>query len=216
MRRDTRGRAMFAATLLMSALVVFLAMDGDRRAFEGLDNVTVQREGDALVFHWRGAVRAPMARRFADAYEARGPEAGRIVLELSSPGGSLAEGRRVIEEIRRMKRTHTVETRVKPYDICLSMCVPIFLQGERRVAARSSRFMFHQPTAVDFFTEEPVRQPAFERRLVAERFFQTYLEDSPMDPHWGARLKIDWERGDVWKSGRELVEEGSGIVTELR
>lgn len=217
MTPQQRSRRMFAATLAIFALVAFIAVDGDRRAFQGLDAVTVRREGaDTLVFIWRGAVRAPMAQRFADAFAERGGEARRIVIELSSPGGSLAEGRAVIETVERMKRTHAVDTRVAPYDICLSMCVPIFLQGERRIAAPTSRFMFHEPVAYDAVTEARIERPAFERRMDSERFYRRYLEASDMNPEWGARLKAEWEGRDIWKTGRELVEEGSNIVTELR
>lgn len=210
-----RAKLMLAATLAIFAVVAWLAWDGDRRAFLEADAVTVRREGDALIFAWRGEVRAPMARLFEDAFAENGREAARIIVELNSPGGSLAEGHAVIDAIGYMKRTHEVETKVAPYAVCLSMCVPIFLQGERRVAAPSSRFMFHQPTAYDYFTEQKIHRPAFEQRMEAERFFRRYLENSPMNAEWGERLKAEWEGKDVWKTGRELVEEGSGIVTEL-
>lgn len=216
MTGERRNRRMAAATLAIFAAVLWLAVSGDRHAFDGMAGVSVRQEGEALVFAWRSEVRAPMARRLSEAFEARGSETGRIILELNSPGGDLAQGREAIELVERMKKTHVVDTRVLSGDFCLSMCVPIFLKGERRIAGRYSHFMFHEPTAYDAVTKEVVRRPEFERRMESDRYFRRYFEATEMDPLWGAKLKAEWVGRDVWKSGRELVAEGSNIVTELR
>ncbi|MEQ8934439.1 MAG: hypothetical protein RIE56_01440, partial [Amphiplicatus sp.] len=84
-----------------------------------------------------------------------------------------------------------------------------------RIAAPSSHFMFHQPTAVDFFTEEKVERPAFEQRMDAERFYNRYLIASGVNPVWGETLIAEWDGKDVWKTGKELFEEDAGIVTAL-
>lgn len=215
MTPEKRSKLMLAATLAMFAAIALLAWDGDRRAFLGADAVTVKRDADGLIFVWRGEVRAPMAQRFAEAFDEHGNEAERIVIELSSPGGALAEGHAVIDVIAAMKRTHEIDTRVRARDICLSMCVPIFLQGEDRIAAPTAHFMFHQPTAVDFFTEEVVDRPDFERRMDGERFYDRYLIASGVNPVWGETLKAEWDGKDVWKTGKELFEEDAGIVTAL-
>lgn len=216
MTGDRRNRRMLAATLAIFAAVVWLAVSGDRHAFDGAADVAVRGEGDALVFAWRSEVAAPMSRRLAEAFAERGFETGRIILEFNSPGGDLAEGREVIRLVERMKETHLVDTRVLSGDHCLSMCVPIFLKGERRIAGRYAHFMFHEPTAYDSVTHEEVRRPEFERRMDSDRYFRRYFETTEMDPDWGARLKAEWSGRDVWKSGRQLVAEGSNIVTELR
>ena len=70
-----------------------------------------------------------------EAFEKARNEVRSVIMDLSSPGGSLYEGREVIRVIDRMKRTHKVATHVGRKQICLSMCVPIFLQGQERVAA---------------------------------------------------------------------------------
>lgn len=175
----------------------------------------VFEQNGALVFVWDKPVAAPMAFRFREAFEAVKAKSDRIVIVLDSPGGALIEGRRVIEEIERMKRTHRVDTRVKAGATCASMCVPIFLSGENRMASAGSRFMFHEPTSVDYFTEEESRKPAFEQQMDAERFFDRYFTASPMDPAWRESLREAWKGRDVWKSGAELVAEGSGVVTAL-
>lgn len=215
MTPETRNRAGFALTLALFAALGVFAWRSGRVVYEEGPSLTVVGEGDAVVFKWTDAVEAPMAFRFRAAFEEVKDKTGRIVIDLNSPGGALAEGRSVIEEIERMKATHRVDTRVAPGATCASMCVPIFLAGQDRIASASSAFMFHEPTSVDFVTEEKVKKPAFEQRMDAERFFERYFTRSPMDPDWREKLREDWKGRDVWKSGAELVAEGSGVVTRV-
>ena len=49
----------------------------------------------------------------------------------------------------------------------------------------------------------------------AERFFERYFTRSPMDAVWREKLREDWKGRDIWKTGAELVEEGSNVVTVL-
>ena len=172
-------------------------------------------DSDAIIFSWRGPVEAPMARRFREAFEDHRGEARRILIDLHSPGGSLAQGGDVIDEINFMKRTHAVDAYVGRRSRCLSMCVPIFLQGERRVASPTSRWMFHQPVFSDAVTGEEVTPPEFERRRSASRFVRRYLEPTDIDQEWLENLQKDWRRGDVWKTGRELFDERSNIIQSL-
>lgn len=207
---------MLFATLAIAAAAIWLAIEGDRHAFDRSDQVGVRLEEDALILSWRGEVKAPMAQRFAEAFEERAGEAQRVIVELNSPGGAITEGRDVIELIERMKQTHEVDTRVLPREFCFSMCVPIFLAGDARIAARSSLFMFHEPMAFDAITKERIRRPEFERRFTTERYYQRYFAESEMSPGWGEKLKASWEGKDIWKTGEQLVEEDANIVTELR
>ncbi len=215
MSPELRNRAGFALTLALFAALAFFAIRSSRSVYETGPGLVVYEEGDAAVFRWEHAIEAPMAHRFREAFEAVKGNSGRIVIELAAPGGALIEGRAVIAEIERMKRSHAVDTRVPEGGLCASMCVPIFLAGEARFAGPSSRFMFHEPTSVDVFTEEEARKPAFERRMDAERFFERYFERSGMDPRWREKLREAWKGRDVWKTGAELVAEGSGVVTGL-
>ncbi|HBK92942.1 MAG TPA: hypothetical protein DDZ68_14840 [Parvularcula sp.] len=215
MTPETRIRAGFALTLALFAALAFFALKSGRAVYETGPAMEVRAADGAVVFVWDKPVEAPMAYRFREAFKAARSSAGRIVILLNSPGGALTEGRSVIEEIDRMKRTHHVETRVAAGSTCASMCAPIFLAGEERVAAPDARFMFHEPTSVDYFTEEKADKPAFEQRMDAERFFERYFERSPMDAAWREKLRQAWKGQDVWKTGAELVAEGSNVVTRL-
>ena len=202
---------MLAATaLLMARNEQFIFQDRGELAVTRLKD-----DPDTLVFTWRNQVEAPMAKRFEEAYREWKGEGDRILIDLHSPGGALAEGEQVIRVIDRMKRTHLIDTRVRGRRACYSMCVPIFLQGAERIASPNARFMFHEPTAYDFFTGEKVDQPQFERDLVSKRFFDRYFGDSPMDPVWRDKLAAEWKGKDLYFTARELVDQNSNIVTVL-
>lgn len=216
MTQQQKLRLNFVALLVVCAAVVVLAIRAEDRVFQNNGRLSVSlQDDDTVVLTWKSPVDAPMARRFEEAYNEWKHDARRFVIDLHSPGGSLREGEAVIRVIERMKQSHPVDTRVGRRRSCLSMCVPIFLQGDNRVAAANSRWMFHQPTARDVFTGEEVDEPAFERRYASRRFVRRYFEQSPMDPRWLDALLKDWEDGDVWKTGQVLYEENAGVITEL-
>ncbi len=209
---------MLAATLIMFALTVVLIARNEEFVFRDEGRLVVRpdpTDSRAVVFYWRSQVEVPMARRLAEAFDEWRYDADRIVLDLHSPGGAIREGEAVIRIINEMKRTHIVDTRVRKRRACYSMCVPIFLMGEKRSAAANARFMFHEPTAYDYFTGEEVREPEFEKRYNSEKFFNRYFVNSPMNPVWRDQLKAEWRGRDVWKSGQTLMDEGSNIVTVL-
>ena len=156
-----------------------------------------------------------MARRFEEAWREWRNEGSRVIIDLHSPGGVIAEGADVIRVIDQMKRTHIVDTRIRNRRACYSMCVPIYLQGETRYAAANARFMFHEPTAYDVYTGEEVRQPQSERDRVSRRFFERYFVNSPIDPAWLEKLAREWKGRDVFYSARQLTDQNSNIVTVL-
>ncbi len=209
---------MLAATIAMLAATAFLIARNEQFIFrdEGrLEVVRDQADPQTLIFKWRSPVQVPMARRYAEAYEKWKGEGDRIILDLHSPGGAVGEGEQVIRVIERMKRTHRVDTRVGRGYKCYSMCVPVFLTGEERYAGANALFMFHEPSLRDFYTEEEVRQPAFEKARATQRFVDRYFVNSPINAAWLEGLLAEWRGRDVFKSARELVDEEAGIVTVL-
>ena len=203
--------------LALFAAAVFLLRANEQKylADEGRLVVREDPARDAVILSWSSPVGAPMARRIEEAYRKYGNDTSIFVIDLNSPGGTVAEGKRVVQLLDRVARTHRVETRVGAGGDCLSMCVPIFLTGETRVAAANARFMFHEPASYDSFTGERANEPSFERRFAADRFFDRYFENSPMTPAWRAQLERDWVGREVWKTGEELWEENSGVLTAL-
>lgn len=212
-----RQKIMFAVTVVMLTMAGFLVWRGERDAFSqgGTLEISTLPHSDKVVLTWNSDIRPPLARALEAAYRERRDETRHFLIRLNSPGGAIMEGRAAIEVIDRIKRTHRVDTEVGPRARCLSMCVPIFLQGATRTASASSLFMFHEPSAYDIFTEEKIRQARSEREREAARFVARFFDTSPMAPAWRDQLVMDWRGRDVWKTGADLVSEGSGVITDL-
>ena len=104
---------------------------------------------NTVVMGWQGEIAAPMAAQISEAFEARKAGATRFLLLLDSGGGSVAEGERVIEVLRRIKRTHELMTAVAHGQKCGSMCVFIFVQGQERIGALTSAWLFHEVSRLD-------------------------------------------------------------------
>ncbi|HUC47536.1 MAG TPA: hypothetical protein VMR94_13355, partial [Hyphomicrobiaceae bacterium] len=98
---------------------------------------------NTVLLSWTGPVMAPMASQIREAFESRKGQASRFLLRVSSYGGSVAEGERVIEVLRQIKATHELETTVLQGDVCASMCVFIYVQGQKRYGALTSSWLFH-------------------------------------------------------------------------
>ena len=202
------------AFVLLIIVALYLEKEALRHKGAFTARPVPERDG-AVMFTWADAVEAPMAVRLETLFDEWRGRADIIIIDLSSPGGSLREGGKVIDVIDEMKKTHTVETRVGRNRVCLSMCVPIFLQGDYRVASRNSRWMFHEPISTDAVTGEEVARPEFEKTYVSNKFFDDYFSTSEMDPVWRERLRKEWVGREIWKSGDELVAEGSNIINAL-
>lgn len=202
-------------TLLFFAAAAMLATDIENFSLSRAPELKVREEAGAVVYVWRGEVTPGMADRFKQAFAETREKSRRVVIDLHSPGGMLSEGAHVVEVIERIKVTHEVETRVGPRGKCYSMCVPIFLLGEERIAAPSAEFMFHEPSTFDAVTNETVELPAYEQRRVTDQFFSRFFESSDMDPLWRERLRKDLPGRDIFKTAQALVDEGSNVVERL-
>ncbi len=203
--------------LLWAAIAVagFMGWQSYQRVYEDKGRLGTRVEGDALIMSWRTQIDLPMARRMIEAFEETKDRVRAVVIDLSSQGGSIYEGREAIRAINRMKLTHRVDTHVGREGICLSMCVPIFLQGQDRVAAASSKWMFHEPYHAEQFTGRKVNKPKFEQEYSARKFFNHYFTNSAMNAEWRRGLEEAWKGNEVWKTGQDLADEKSNIITRL-
>lgn len=203
--------------LLLLGLVVVAVVMGWRlyeQKHADTGQLAVSQHDGVVVLAWTGQVDLPMSSSIGRAYDSWRDKTSRFLLQLNSPGGSIREGGDVIELLRRIKLTHELDTYVASKDICMSMCVPIFLQGTRRIAAPDARFMFHEPKRY-YDDGSEAKGFSFERQALSQRFFTKYFVNSPMHADWRAQLEKTWIGKDIFKSGRQLVQEKSGIVTHL-
>ncbi len=188
------------------------------QVYENKGRLSARQLSDAsntVVLSWHSDIEVPMVRRFEEAFAEWRSKTARFVVDLNSRGGALLEGRKMIELIDRMNRSHTVDSNVGPGAGCLSMCVPIYLQGQTRMASASSRWMFHEPQYYELFSDEKADGNERERKALAGRFFEKYFVNSPITPAWREQLKAEWQGKDVWRTGQQLVDEGSGVITQL-
>ncbi len=200
--------------------------------------LTIQEEPDRIVLGWSGPVQEPMSERVAAAFERYKADRRRLVLILNSPGGSIEQGRRVVAAIR--ARDRGIDTFVQKAGVCASMCVPIFLAGTERMADPEALFMFHQASldssgreTLKESVKENVREnnkrqqvPASEEAAFSETlkaietqvtndFFRNDIGIRGVNKAWLATMRKKIPGRDVWISGQQLVDEGSGIVDRL-
>ncbi len=203
----------------MFLLAGYMAWDYQGRLFENKGRLVVSPSSvvpGAVELSWKSAVDVPMAKRFYEAFEKWKDKTEQFVIKLHSSGGSLREGREVIAVIEHMKKTHRIITLVGARRSCLSMCVPIFLHGDERIAYGSSKWMFHEPRNLDFFTDKEIKVPEFERQRMIRKFVERYFVQSPIKAIWRKDLLEKWKGKDIWRSGQQLVDEQAGVITDLR
>lgn len=198
------------------------------RAF-GLDGyssrLSVTERPDRVVVRWSGPVEPPMHEELTAALARRRSDTRPIVLTIGSLGGSVAEGGRVIELIRQMQRTHSVDTFVDSH--CGSMCVPIFLTGTRRTAGPKANFMFHEVRfrdrdeirrklrEIDLATNEARKIEQTRIAMATDDLFRAYFEAPRVNRSWLTGMRKSITGTDVWLTAAELMEQRSGVIDAL-
>ena len=129
----------------------------------------------------------------------------RVVLFLNSAGGEVEEGDRVIHVLNEIKPTHRLVTAVLNGKLCASMCIPIFLQGDDRLAARTSSWIFHEAAKRGANGKERLEETL--------RLLRTYYVPAGVSTHWINSVVPIIKRADLWQSGGDLIEAKTGIVT---
>ena len=157
---------------------------------------------------WRGPIAAPMAQQIREAFENHKDQATRFVLLLSSEGGSVADGERVIEMLRQIKRSHELETIVPQGEKCASMCVFIYVQGQTRYGALTSVWLFHEVSHLDPVTKRIVRLD----RLAWDRLIDKYFRTAGVSEEWIVNLQQLTVESDYWQTGADLIQSNSGII----
>jgi ATP-dependent protease ClpP protease subunit len=201
-------RAIVSAFVFASALVGQAMSANAWELQQGWLRTSASASGNGTVrMIWYGPIAAPMAQQIRDAFEDRRQQARRFVLTLSSNGGSVAEGERVIDVLRQIKNTHELETVVTQGEKCASMCVFIYLQGEKRYGALTSAWLFHEVSRRD-----PITRQTTLDRSAWERLVDKYFRSAGVSEEWIANLKQRTVESDYWQTGADLVQSNSGII----
>jgi hypothetical protein len=142
------GGACLAAVVAVALLTLLLASanaaPGEEQSAAGI-SLEFNREDGALYIDLSGPIVAGTADDVRAALGKHDTTLNRVVLFLDSAGGKVDDGDRVIEVLNEIKLRHQLITVVPYGKLCASMCIPIFLQGEDRLAARASIWLFHEP-----------------------------------------------------------------------
>ncbi|MEO0619559.1 MAG: ATP-dependent Clp protease proteolytic subunit [Pseudomonadota bacterium] len=215
MIKSFANRLIWLVMLGTIAALFLVFQDG---LLQNAGELTVTEKGvpeDTILLEWRGEVAPPMEGMIRGAYREWRGKKQRFILSLHSPGGSLSHGDRVVRLLKRIAATHQLDTVVENRRTCASMCVPIYLQGENRLAAQSSRWLFHEPRAYDFVTDEPIPTGARETEAMTQRFLRRYFPSAGVPEPWLADAREKMRGRDYWRSGQQLVDERSGIIMRL-
>ena len=214
----TANRLMWAAVLLLIAGLALQTRDNLDLYFMGVGKleVRVAPEVETVFLFWRGKIEAPMESRVAEAFERHKGAARKYILSLSSPGGSLDHGARVVRLLRKIGETHGIETVVEARRHCASMCVPVYLQGQRRTAAENAKFMFHEVSFRESFSSDELDVPEAAKGTATDQLFAKYFAPAGVPTDWIRKVRSDMTGGnDIWKTGRELIDENAGIVQDV-
>jgi ATP-dependent protease ClpP protease subunit len=164
------------------------------------------KEDGTLYIDWSGPIVATMADDLRAALGKYGAVSQRVVLFLDSAGGQVEHGDRVIELLNEIKLRHRLITVVPHGRLCASMCIPIFLQGEDRLAARATVWIFH---------EAAQRQANGQLRTdIGEtwRLFRKYYAPAGVSMHWLKSIAPMIREADLWQTGGDLISAKSGII----
>lgn len=216
----SRNRLVWGAMIVLLVVLAFNTRERLAVYFAGIGKLDVHAvpSEDTVYLRWRGKIDAPMASRIAEAFDRHRDEGHTIVLALSSPGGSLDHGAKVVRLLDRIRQTHALITIVDDGAVCASMCVPVYLQGQQRIAAGNAAFMFHEVAFRDFFSDKTDRSvPEAAIGTETDRFFEKYFVAAGVSQSWIRKVRAGVTGGsEIWKTGRELFDEKSGIVQAIR
>ena len=164
-------------------------------------------EGDVTAIAITGAILPPMATDLAALLRAV-PHDRKVILDLDSAGGEMDEGKKVIALIMRERKRRHVDTLVWYGHLCASMCIPIYLQGEKRHAAALSVWMFHPAHKAHSPFPSVAATAAILNDMVSYGMNWEWLE--ALD-----KRDVFSTPGEFWISGADLYAQGAGVITDL-
>ncbi len=169
----------------------------------------LDRKAGVLYFTYRGAIVHQMAEEIERTFNKYSDVTHQIVLDIDSQGGVIDAGERVIHLLKRIKKTHRLATAVQPGRTCASMCVPIYLQGKNRFAARSSLWLFH-----DAAKQSKMGRLTLDREETV-RIYQRYFVPAGVSVKWLNAVLKATKQSNLWQTGQDLVTANTGIVTQI-
>jgi ATP-dependent protease ClpP protease subunit len=210
----------FCCVALLIAAWQFGATD---RIGPSTQTLTAREEPNRVVLAWSGPISEPMRDRIVTAIDKYKADKRHLVIALNSPGGSIAHGREVMAAIRKASHLRPIDTLVEQGGVCASMCVPIYLIGKTRTADPGAHFMFHEASLelpegkeiskMDRETISPIRKTI--GSLATDDLFLRDIGTQRVDARWLKNMRTKIAQREIWLTGLQLVQEGSGVVDVL-
>ena len=200
-----------AIAILALAASVFLAESAQALILPGtVESSNYTSEGGEKAVHVliSGGIAHPLADKLKDVLKAI-PAASKITLELSSPGGTVDEGNKIIQLLEdEIKLGRKIETFVQNGSQCGSMCVPIFMVAKVRKAGEVATFMFHPATTVGLNVNKQLTGFLL-GAMILRGLSEKWISEK-------TKLGVFSSPGEYWMTGKELSDEKAGVVTELK
>jgi hypothetical protein len=205
-----RGRWLIVALLVMHMAVLTARPAHSEPLRLGFSEpVTDSSDPRVFLVRYQGPIDHPMAANLEEIGKQIDGRHTALILDLDSRGGTVAHATLVIEVLNQLRGRIVIHTIVRHGRNCLSACIPVFMQGQRRQAGGASVWMFHGACAP--YSNVP-----------SEKATQWYLEllaSSGVSEAFLCALKAKGAfsgPGGYWMSGYELFhEQEAGIITEL-
>jgi hypothetical protein len=200
------GHACLAAAVATAALSLPLAAATAAEDEEWPSSSFQFNEKDGtLIIEWSGPIVPGMADYLRTALDRYAAASHRVVLFLNSAGGQVEEGDRVIHLLNEIKPMHRLVTIVRDDELCASMCIPVFLQGDDRVVGRTSQWIFHEAAKPGVNGKQRLEETL--------QLFDRYYAPAGVSADWIKSIIPIIKRADLWQSGSDLIKANNGIVT---
>ena len=198
-------------TIVTALLLAFGISQGTAYAERPhLHHAISSTHSNVLVMVWYGKIEAPMSAEISDAFDHYKDRVNTVELKLDLGGGSVKEGERVISILQNIKKTHKLVTAVGAGKKCGSMCVFIYVQGQKRLAAPASLWLFHEVSIKNEHTHRIARLD----RVKWEQLVDRYWIPAGINPTWIANVKAHTVKTDYWQSGESLLNDGANIILQ--
>jgi ATP-dependent protease ClpP protease subunit len=204
------ARHAFFAAAIVAALATLPFASADPASAEeqapAVLSLEFNQADGILEIEWTGLIAAGVADELRASVAKYGTDLKRVVLFLDSAGGQVDEGDRVIAVLNEIKQGHRLATVVPHGKLCASMCIPIFLQGDDRFAARASLWIFHEAS-------QPLANGG-QRTDMTEtwRLFRKYYGSAGVSSHWLKSIASLIKGADLWQTGGDLIDAKTGII----
>lgn len=171
--------------------------------------ITASADPGAVLVRYKGPIDHPMAANLEEIGKQILGQYTALILDLDSDGGTVAHATLVVEVLRQLRAKIAVHTMVRHGRNCLSACIPVFMQGQRRQAGGASVWMFHGACAP--YSNMPSEQ-------ATQRYLELLAKSGVPEAFLCAlRTKGAFSGpGGYWMSGYEIFQEReAAIITEL-